>query len=85
MRNDQVIRLWLNGGRQTTARTSNGNLSVRDGRLYSYNLIIGMENGGIIYDYTAGSGNFYSQTTSQHVGIAKRLATRARIVDPRTD
>jgi len=83
MRNDQVVRLWLNGGMNTTASTSNGNLSTRNGRLYSYNLMIGdrMDNQVRIWDYTS-SGSYYSQTTSCHVGLALRYAGDPILMDP---
>lgn len=82
MRNEQVIRLWLNGA--ATASTSNGNLSIRDGRLYSYNLMIGDRKGlqVRIYNYTS-SGSYYSQTTSCHVGLALGYAgVFAILMDP---
>ena len=83
MRNDQVIRLWLNGA--ATASTSNGNLSTRNGRLYSYNLMIGdrMDNQIRIWNYTS-SGRYYSQTTSCHVGLARSYAGDYVLINPHT-
>jgi hypothetical protein len=86
MRNDQVVRLWLNGGKSTTASTSNGNLSTRDGKLFSYNLMIAehKDNGNVvIWDYTA-SGQYYSQTTSCHVGLALSCAHDYVLMNPIT-
>jgi len=84
MRNDQVVRLWLNGA--ATASTSNGNLSTRNGRLYSYNLMIGdrMGNQVRVWDYTS-SGIYYSQTTSCHVGLALRYAGSPTLMNPNYD
>ena len=86
MRNDQVVRLWLYGGMNTTARTSNGSLSTRNGRLYSYNLMIGDRMGHQIriWDYTS-SGIYYSQTTSRHVGLALRYADAPILMHPSMD
>ena len=83
MRNDQVVRLWANGGMGTTASTPNGNLSARGGKLYSYNLMIAERtpNDTIIWDYTA-SGEYYSQTTSKHVGLARRYANNYTLMQP---
>lgn len=71
MRNDAVVRAFSRGqsGRAGALRT--------DGRcLYSYDLKIAEKTrGGIaVADYTAGGGRFVSQTTSKHVGLAKRVA-----------
>ena len=86
MRNDQVVRLWLNGGISTTASTPNGNLSTRNGRLYSYNLMIGdrMGNQVRVWDYTS-SGIYHSQTTSCHVGLALRVAGSPTLMNPNYD
>ena len=68
MRNDTVVSLWSRG-----MSGQAGNLSSRDGMLYSYNLLIGyIENGKPhVYNYRSG-GNYISQTTSCHVGLALR-------------
>ena len=82
MRNDQVAKSWANG--ESNVRTSNGNLSVRNGKLYSYNLMIAEHNNDgntIIWDYTA-SGEYYSQTTSKHVGLARRYASDYTLMPP---
>ena len=83
MRNDQVAKLWANGGMGTTACTSNGNFSARGGKLYSYNLVIAERTSDktIIWDYTA-NGEYYSQTTSKHVGLACRYAGDHTLMQP---
>lgn len=77
MRNENVIKAWING-----QRASAGNLSTDGSNLYSYNLLIGSGSGSAIFNHTAGGGSYYSQTTSAHVGLAKRLATCAKVVTP---
>ena len=82
MRNDQVAKSWANGEPDTS--TSNGNLSTRNGKLYSYNLMIAEHDDDgdtIIWDYTA-SGEYYSQTTSKHVGLACRYASDYTLMKP---
>lgn len=77
MNKSQVITAWANG---RYGRTANGSLTASiDGTLRSYNLVIGMrtDNGLIVGDFTA-SGKYYSNTTSTHVGDARRVA---RVVD----
>ena len=71
MTNDQVVNAWVQG--KDEASSGNGNLSVRGGSLFSYNLMIGERSANrfVVYDYTAASGAFRSQTTSCHVGLAK--------------
>jgi len=70
MRNEQVITAWLNG---VAARA--GNLWTDGVKLFSYNLLIGDRSDcqNRVFDYTA-SGEFVSQTTSCHVGLAIRGA-----------
>ena len=77
--NEKVIRHWADSKQTSESMlplkivgkrnlTSNGNV------LRSYGLIIGITGeGGLktILDYTAGGLEFYSQTTSHHVGLAK--------------
>ena len=73
MKKSQVINAWANG---RSARTANGSLTAStDGTLRSYDLIIGIhtENGFIVGDFTA-SGEYYSNTTSTHVGNASQVA-----------
>jgi len=67
--NEQVINAFLNKQpAQAGALTTDGI------NLYSYSLIIGKWYGGkpFVFDYTATGGAYFSQTTSQHVGRAKR-------------
>jgi hypothetical protein len=71
MRNDAVVSAFSRGqsGRAGALRT--------DGRcLYSYDLKIAEKTlaGVVVADFTAGGGRFVSQTTSKHVGLAKRVA-----------
>ena len=67
--NQQVINNFLN---QKPAKA--GALTTDGHNLYSYGLIIGRWYGGkpFVFDYTTTGGAFYSMTTSQHVGLAKR-------------
>ncbi len=71
--NNMVIALWAEG---REARNHKNTLKAIDGDLYSYNVKIGSRTEGgqcVVADYTA-SGRFLSQTTSCHVGQAKRHA-----------
>ena len=71
--NNMVIALWTEG---RAARNHKNTLKAIDGDLYSYNVKIGRRTEGgqcVVVDYTA-SGRFLSQTTSCHVGQAKRHA-----------
>ena len=71
--NDSVISLWIEG---REARNHKNTLKAIDGDLFSYNVKIGRRTEGgqcVVVDYTAG-GRFLSQTTSCHVGRAKRRA-----------
>ena len=77
MTNQNVIKAWAAG--QTG---SGGNLLTDGVKLYSYNLLIGTGSGATIFDHTAGGGSYYSQTTSCHVSLAKRLIPYADIVRP---
>ena len=67
--NEQVINAFIN---QRPAQA--GALTTDGVNLYSYSLIIAKWFGGqpFVFDYTATGGAYYSQTTSQHVGRAKR-------------
>jgi|TARA_Y100000593_G_C4179262_1_gene271194 hypothetical protein len=69
--NTQVIRAWTAG-----QSASAGNLSTDGTSLWSYRLKIGHNTGSsaVAADFTAGGGAYYSQTTSKHVGYAKRAA-----------
>lgn len=70
MRNEQVVFAWLCGD---TANTKN--LRTDGAKLFSYSLLIGDRSDcqTRIFDYTA-SGQYVSQTTSCHVGLAMREA-----------
>jgi hypothetical protein len=72
MRNANVVRAWSRG---TAARSHTGNLWTDGTQLYSYNLCIGTNaNGATVFGYTATGDRYYvSQTTSCHVGLARRL------------
>ena len=71
--NDEVVQAWKQG-REGSSHTKN--LSTDGIKLYSYSLCIGDTYCGekIAVNYTASVGEFRSQTTSQHVGLAKRTA-----------
>ena len=79
--NTEVITAWLRGQRGSS---HTGNLSTDGKRLYSYALVIGDTLAGekIALDYTASVGQFQSQTTSQHVGLAKREVAKLNIMHP---
>ena len=72
--NAGVVNAWSNGHR---AHSHKRTLTTDGESLYSYGFKIGMRAGGtcVVADYTAGTGSFKSQTTSCHVGLAKRWAT----------
>jgi len=75
VRNATVVAAWATG---TTARNHRGSLSTDGGKLWSYGLQIGDTIDGVkvLLDYTAnGRWGFQSQTTSCHVGLARRFAT----------
>jgi len=77
--NSDVIYAW-NSGRPAAA----GNLSTTGDDLFSYRLKIGFTSANgekIVIDYTSGSGHFRSMTTSQHVGLARRIAAD-HVLDP---
>jgi len=77
--NADVINSFLYG------RNARGlNLSTDGTALYSYRLKIAewTSNGVIVYDFTATGGDFYSMTTSQHVGLIKREVSPSRIMLP---
>ena len=70
--NEGVVGAWKRG---RSAWNSRKTLHT-DGRyLYSYRLRIGTRlNGGatVVGDFTSGGGEYHTQTTSCHVGLAKR-------------
>jgi len=71
MRNSQVV-LRFAAGRRAAA----GNLHTDGRSLWSYELKIAQRTpqGIVVGDFTAPGGDFYSVTTSKHVGMAKREA-----------
>ena len=72
MRNGQVVAAWLRGVIAGTA-----NLTTDGKDIYSYQLKIGETRNGekVAFDYTSGGlREYYSQTTSKHVGMIKRCA-----------
>tara|TARA_R110002153_G_scaffold176138_2_gene329388 strand:- start:232 stop:546 length:315 start_codon:yes stop_codon:yes gene_type:complete len=74
MKNEDLVKAWAAG--KNAGKKGNG-LSCEEGALFSYHLKIGhrASNGStIVADFTSGSGNYISQTTSCHVGLAARLA-----------
>lgn len=79
MTNEQVIKCFYTHSHSNTDRFKP--LSIRDGKLYSYNLLIGeyvdrsAEGfcGLLIHDHTATGLGFISMTTSQHVALLKRM------------
>ena len=78
VKNQEVVRAWSRG---QAARNHKGSLVAMDsGELYSYGLKIGqyLKGSAVLCDYTAKSGGFYSMTTSQHVGLARRHADLGR-------
>ena len=82
MTNEETIQAYLNGTEYNP--TKRKALSIRDGKLYSYNLLISeTDNQGnfIVYDYMAtGLRGMRSATTSQHVSLIKRSAPQRLIV-----
>ena len=90
MTKQKIIDSFLLGAENVKSRCA---LSIRDGALYSYNLKIaehgrewgdlltGIENSIIVYDYMAsGLRGMVSATTSQHVGMVKRAVPENRLV-----
>ena len=86
MTKKQLINAFLNGTRQAQG---NNALSIRNGALYSYNLKIAEHvtnygdrgfSGVLIYNYQADGIGFCSMTTSQHVGLIKRMVRGANII-----
>ena len=75
VRNHQVVEHWY-VGKEAYSHTQS--LHTDGEKLYSYALLIGdttAEGDKILRDYTAkGTHGFRSQTTSCHVGLARRFA-----------
>ena len=72
MRNENVAARWAYGRVGSTRHLMTDGVS-----LYSYQLKIGTtipEGKKVLFDYTSPGGGFRSQTTSCHVGIARRYA-----------
>jgi len=80
MTNEQLIKLFTSKSAQQ-GKNDTGALSFRGNKIYSYNLLIGeyvdrSEEGFIgllIHDHTRNGLGFISMTTSQHVGLLKRM------------
>ncbi len=70
MLNEKVVMAWVNG---QSANNGRGSLSTDGERLLSYDLVIGSRSGRVVFDYTK-SGEYYSQTTSKHVGLALHVS-----------
>ena len=80
--NDFVINSWKQGH---SAKSSTGSLSTDGTVLFSYSLPIGYNIDNVLtaLDYTS-PDNFYSVTTSIHVGRAKSVADVVATPDSRT-
>lgn len=80
MTNEHLIKLFTHRIAQQ-GKSSTGNLSFYGNKIYSYNLLIGeyvdrSDEGFIgllIHDHTRNGLGFVSMTTSQHVGLLKRM------------
>ena len=80
MTNQEIIQAFT--GHTSDNTSTRKPLFIRDGKLYSYNLLIGEyisrpEEGFIgllIHDHMAGGLGFVSMTTSQHVSLLKRVS-----------
>ena len=71
IRNDSVVRAFAAGRAARSGRLRT------DGRsLWSYDLKIAERTlaGVVVGNFTSPGGEFHSQTTSSHVGLAKRIA-----------
>jgi hypothetical protein len=69
-----VLAAWSDS---RSARTQNSSFLTDGGLLWSYGLNIGFttpQGALIVGDYTSGGGEYHSQTTSTHVGLAKSIA-----------
>ena len=78
MNNQDIIDAWITG--KSAYRKSKA-LSTDGDHLFSYSLPIGYTNKHgkkVVWDYTSTGGNYRSQTTSQHVGMAKAKAELVR-------
>ena len=79
MTNEQIIKCFYTHSHSNTNQSKP--LSIRNGKLYSYTLLIGEYvdrpdegfSGLLIHDHTRNGLGFISMTTSQHVGLLKRM------------
>ena len=88
LNNDGVIKAFQHGLSARNGMRSLRSVSYPNGRaeLFSYDLKIGERTPAgavVIGDFTAPADGFYSQTTSCHVGLAKREADNPMIMHPR--
>ena len=71
MTNEQVVRAWAAGSKASNGR---GSLTTDGSHLLSYDLVIGDSQSGRVFNYMRGGGEYYSQTTSKHVGLALHIS-----------
>ena len=76
VRNEQVVKSWIDG---KSAKNHRDSLETDGNKLYSYALLIGdtceVTKKKILRDYTSpGFWQYHSQTTSCHIGLARRYA-----------
>ena len=77
MKNEQVVRQWVNNN-----KAKGGRIRTDGSSIYSYNQLIGVtadDGSKIVLDYTSPAGHYISQTTSTHVGVCKRYADQVMI------
>ena len=83
MNKQDVISAWIQGN---IASTERARFSTDGRKLFSYELVIGYTDDlgqCFVFDYTSGAESFVSQTTSCHVGLAKRAVHLDNIINPR--
>ena len=79
--NQDVVESWIQG---EAMQHMSGKLSTDGKVLKSYSLVIGMTDENrekVVGNYTANGGDFYSQTTSEHVGLAIRTLEQNLVFD----
>jgi hypothetical protein len=78
MTNETVVTAWKNGKEATSGNLSTNGLIIR-----SYDIIIGVTTNGVKIgiDHTTKGGSFHSVTTSTHVGLVKRVASKTFTVN----
>lgn len=80
--NRKVVDAWKDGKKAVNGRKS----LWTDGKwLYSYKLAIGYRTTNgicVLGNYTSGGGSFQSQTTSCHIGRARRVVSSELIWHP---